>query len=126
MSLHPPAGAVRITDHATHGSTEADGANGAFWCLSVEPGWKVAIIMSDGGGWDHVSVHAFRERAQRIQVRTPTWREMEDIRRRCWDPEDVVMQLHPAQSQYVNCHRHTLHLWRPLEAAIPVPPREFV
>lgn len=44
----------------------------------------------------------------------------------CWDDEDVVMQLHPRRSQYVNMHPHTLHLWRPLEASIPEPPSILV
>jgi len=43
-----------------------------------------------------------------------------------WGPEDVVMQLHPAASEYVNKHPFCLHLWRPIEAAIPTPPRIMV
>lgn len=35
-------------------------------------------------------------------------------------------QLHPAKSEYVNIHPYCLHLWRPLEREIPMPPVEFV
>jgi len=44
----------------------------------------------------------------------------------CWDPEDVVMQLHPRQSEYVNNHPNVLHLWRPVNEAIPTPPAIYV
>jgi hypothetical protein len=44
----------------------------------------------------------------------------------CWDAEDVVMQLHPAKSQYVNHHPHVLHLWRPLKETIPIPDKGMV
>jgi hypothetical protein len=48
------------------------------------------------------------------------------VKRLCWDAEDVVMQLHPRESEYVNQHPHTLHLWRPIDAVIPEPPSIFV
>jgi hypothetical protein len=44
----------------------------------------------------------------------------------CWDAEDVVMQLHPRKSEYVNNHPHVLHLWRPVDVEIPTPPSIFV
>lgn len=43
-----------------------------------------------------------------------------------WDKDDVVMQLHPAESEYVNFHKYCLHLWRPIGIAIPVPPTYMV
>jgi hypothetical protein len=43
-----------------------------------------------------------------------------------WDDDDVVMQLHPKRSEYVNQHPHTLHLWRPMTATIPTPPASLV
>jgi hypothetical protein len=33
-----------------------------------------------------------------------------------------VMQLHPARVDYINFHPHCLHLWRPVDATIPLPP----
>lgn len=59
-------------------------------------------------------------------MRTPTWKEMVYIKDLCWDGEDVVMQLHPRKSEYVNNHPHTLHLWRPIGQEIPTPPSIFV
>lgn len=123
MSFHVPE-LSRDTTHPIYRSTTADGNNGAFWLESPEPGWRLAILCSDGEGWEHVSVHAYRKEGK--QQRTPTWREMHYVKTLCWDDEDVVMQLHPRRSEYVNLHPHTLHLWRPLEATIPTPPSILV
>jgi len=123
----------RDTTHPILATTKADGNNGAFHIESPEPGWRLALICSDGAElvegayghaekWEHVSVHAHRA----AQQRTPTWKEMAYVKRLCWDPEDVVMQLHPKESEYVNCHPHVLHLWRPIGVVIPTPPAEFV
>jgi hypothetical protein len=59
----------------------------------------------DSGWWEHVSVSA--------QGRTPTWDEMCWIKDLFWLEEECVVQYHPPRSRYVNCHPHTLHLWRP-------------
>lgn len=134
MAFHVPEWA-RLTDHPAMASTAADGNNGAFYLPSPEAGWCLALICSDGEQWEHVSVHAFKGRDQwaagakqriTLQERTPTWKEMAFVKDLCWDPEDVVMQLHPRRSEYVNAHPHTLHLWRPIDQAIPTPPAILV
>ncbi len=43
-----------------------------------------------------------------------------------WDEDDVVVQYHPAKSDYVNNHQYTLHLWRPTEGEMPTPPSIMV
>jgi len=127
--FHVPE-AARNTTHPQLCSTSTNGNNGAFDLDSPEPGWLLALICSDSTEpdgadyekWEHVSVHAYRGR----QTRTPTWKEMCYVKRLFWDAEDVVMQLHPRESAYVNCHPHVLHLWRPISAEIPTPPGCFV
>lgn len=143
--FHVPESA-RNTTHPQLGTTAASGNNGAFDLESPEPGWRLALICSDGTEapdmpdwqWEHVSVHAYRE--QRIEVvgllgrgskpglkqRTPTWKEMSYVKRLCWDGDDVVVQFHPRESEYVNCHPHVLHLWRPTTKQIPTPPAILV
>lgn len=106
------------------GSDFTYGQNGAFCVESPEPGWLLLLIVSNEEGWEHVSVHAAKNKGR--TERTPTWREMAFVKDLCWDEEDVVVQLHPRRSEYVNVHRHVLHLWRPLEAEIPLPPRWMV
>lgn len=143
MSFHVPE-LARITNHPIMGTTSADGNNGAFRVQSPEPGWWLYLICSDGNdpdvpeadGWEHVSVHAFRQRYSEVvgllgrtdagATRTPTWKEMAYVKRLCWDAEDVVIQYHPRESEYVNCHENVLHMWRSRTQVIPTPPPMLV
>jgi len=111
---------ARNTTHAILGTSALDGNNGAFDIDSPEPGWRLSMICSDGIGWEHVSVRAYKEGTPKSRV--PNWREMCHVKDLCWGPEDVVMQLHPRRSEYVNNHPHVLHLWRPTAGTIPTPP----
>lgn len=122
--MHVPE-SYRLTAHPHLGSDASFGNNGCFLIPSPEPGWTLMVLASDGldcgieeaEGWEHASVHAFRGDKER----TPSWKEMATVKDLFWDGEDVVMQLHPRKSQYVNMHHHTLHLWRPRHLTIPEP-----
>jgi hypothetical protein len=105
----------RIRDGAL-ASDDTYGNNGAFSILFES--FTLNVIASDGEGWEHVSVSMNR--------RTPNWREMCFIKDLFWDPEDVVIQYHPAKSEYVNNHNYCLHLWRPIGVEIPTPPKILV
>jgi hypothetical protein len=76
------------------------------------------VIASAIDGWDHVSVST--------PNRCPTWEEMEFIKRTFFKPDEVAYQLHVAEKEHINCHPHTLHIWRPWHAPIPLPPGEMV
>lgn len=76
------------------------------------------VIASHGAGWDHVSVS--------LLTRTPTWDEMCFIKDLFFESEDCVIQYHPPKSQYKNVHPFCLHLWRPQNEAIPMPPEFMV
>lgn len=117
----------------------ASGNNGAFLVESSEPGWRLYLVCSDSSEpiakdlglprWEHVSVQAIRvvgPGQAGVKSRIPTWKEMCHVKDLCWDAEDVVMQLHPRRSEYVNNHPNVLHLWRPLDAVIPEPPSIYV
>jgi hypothetical protein len=69
-------------------------------------------------GWEHVSVS--------LPTRCPTWAEMAFIKSVFWDADDTVVQYHPPESEYVNNHPFCLHLWRPIEKQIPLPPSILV
>lgn len=90
-------------------SDESYGNNGLF----VIDGLR--IIASDEDGWEHISVSKVDS--------VPTWDEMCFVKEVFWDDDDVVMQLHPKKSEYVNCCNNCLHLWRPIGKVIPTPPR---
>ena len=60
------------------------------------------------------------------QSRCPNWVEMDFIKRRFFEDHEVAMQLHVAPKDHINRHNYTLHLWRPQDRDIPLPPQEFV
>lgn len=80
------------------------------------------IVASDGMGWEHVSVHIESQGKER----TPTWPEMCKIKDLFWGKEDCVVQFHPPETEYVNDHKHTLHLWRPINEKLPIPNKIMV
>ncbi len=88
-------------------------------CVIVPgPFRKLTILFSDGEGWEHVSVST--------PTRCPNWPEMSYVKALFWDRADAVMQLHPPEVEYVNCHEFCLHLWRPVGQVIPLPPSILV
>jgi len=82
------------------------------------PELKLRVQASSGGGWDHVSVFNFD--------RTPTFEEMEFIKRRFFEDAECVMQIHPPLNDYVSVCTNCLHLWRPQKQDIPRPPQWMV
>ena len=100
-------------------SLDADGNNGAFVLPpATRDGPDLRVIISDGEGWDHVSVST--------SARCPTWEEMQYVKDAFFGHEEAVMQLHPPQSTYRNHHPYCLHLWRPQRRVIPLPDPEMV
>lgn len=104
------------------------GRNGCFIFPSIIPNRMIMTIASDGRDWsksgldgepwEHVSIHCYSGKRQF----TPTWVEMCAVKDMFWDAEDVVIQIHPPKSEYVNNHANTLHLWRPTVTILPTPP----
>jgi hypothetical protein len=96
------------------------GMTGAFFVMGPK-GAKLKIVSSgvdDEYGWEHVSVS--------VQHRTPNWDEMCFVKDLFWREDECVMQLHPAKSEYINCHPNCLHLWMPMSGKIPTPPSMLV
>ena len=85
--------------------------------------WMRVIASAGKGqeeGWrfDHVSVS--------LSNRTPTWEEMDYIKRLFFHPEEVCFQLHVAAAEHINQHPYCLHIWRDCEHALRLPPAEMV
>jgi len=78
------------------------------------------VIVSVGGGWDHVSVTVG------CGGRCPTWEEMCFVREVFFEDGVWVVQFHPPAGENVDEHRFCLHLWRPIGVAMPCPPKGFV
>jgi len=75
---------------------------------------KLAVISGCGEGWDHVSVS--------LRHRCPTWEEMCFIKNLFFEKEELVLQFHPPQSVYINIGKTALHMWRPWDQRIILPP----
>lgn len=99
-------------------SDDSYGCNGAFLFKRKKNKPDLKVIASDQMGWEHVSVST--------KVRTPTWGEMCFIKGIFWDEDDCVIQYHPPKSQYINNHPFCLHMWRPVDVEIPMPPQVMV
>lgn len=95
--------------------TTIDGISGILHMAGLR---KCTFIMSFGGGWEHVSVCP--------RNRKPDWDEMCKVKDIFWSPDECVVQYHPAESNYVNLMENCLHLWRPIEEQMPVPPTLYV
>ena len=87
-------------------------------CCFEIPNRGLRIILSNGAGWDHVSVS--------LKDRCPTWDEMEWVKRTFFEDGDTVMQLHVPIAEHINTHPYCLHLWRPHGENIPRPPAFMV
>src|SRR5512137_266242 len=101
-------------------STVRDGNNGVFRLQLATSGRLVRCIVSDGKGWEHVSVMPLRGSG------TLSWEEMTEVKDLFWEPEETVFQFHPPRSQYVNNASQVLHLWRPTDQPIALPPTWMV
>ena len=93
------------------------GTTGAFQIMGPK-GEMLAIVASDGEGWEHVSISTKR--------RTPNWDEMCFVKDLFWREDETVIQFHPPKSEYVNCHPHCLHLWKPVGKDVLLPPSILV
>jgi hypothetical protein len=107
----------RVQAHRIAGEAEW-GLVGAFRIPCPRTGAALQVIASDGEGWDHVSVS--------LPHRCPTWDEMAFIKSLFFFDTESVVQFHPAEAFYVNCHPYCLHLWRPQAYEVELPPMVLV
>lgn len=69
-------------------------------------------------GYEHLSVST--------TVKTPTWEQMCKMKDIFWAEDEVCMQLHPAKENYINNMSFCLHIWKPINEKIPIPPNLMV
>ena len=84
------------------------------------PHWQGTIIVSDGGGWNHVSVSPYKKSY------TPTWEDMCAVKDICFRDDESVVQIHPPKSEYVNNMPNCLHLWQIKDREMEMPPSIMV
>lgn len=126
----------RNQTHPQFKTTDKDGMNG-FFVIPLSKGDKThALVIASNGNdsegnevipWEHVSARVAVEKYHgKLKERTPTWDEMCAIKKLFWRDDEVVVQIHPAESEYINLHPHVLHLWKPTKQEVPMPPIEAV
>ena len=79
--------------------------------------WAIA---SQEGGWEHVSISPAKK------MRCPTWEEMTAIKNLFFEPDEIVLQYIMPESKNINIHKNCLHMWRPQNEKIPMPPTYMV
>jgi len=107
---------------------------GRFLVLNrIDPTTYISIISGDGKDWQSLGLPmpAFEHVSCQIHVpgngyRTPTWDEMCFVKDLFWDDDECVLQYHPPKSSYVNITKNVLHLWKPVDFSIPLPPKQCV
>ena len=82
------------------GQTSNDGGYGEIWKAGKA---FASVIWSNGGGWDHVSIAPYNRRI------TPDWNDMCRLKDMFFREDEVVIQYHPAKSEYVNNVPNCLH-----------------
>ena len=99
-------------------SDESFGNNGAF-IIGFEH-YQFFVIASDELGWEHISISLDNKK------RTPSWKEMCFFKYLFWGDDEAVIQIHPPKSEYVNNHDYCLHLWKPKDYELKLPPSFLV
>lgn len=77
-------------------------------------GRNIQAIASNKMEWDHVRVS--------LPNRCPNWKEMSYIKELFFEPTETAMELHVPRDIHINFHPYCLHLWRPQNINIPLPP----
>lgn len=92
------------------------GNNGTFviTLTNGDRNYIVKVIASDEDGWEHVSVSH--------KTLIPKWSWMCLVKNLFWDENDTVMQLYPPEGERIDDPPYCLHLWRPIDSTIPIPP----
>ena len=101
-----------------HFGSIGDETVGAFELPSPIDKALIRVIASSADGWDHVSVSR--------PNRCPNWTEMEYIKRLFFKEDETAMQLHVPPSDHISVHPYCLHMWRPHDEQIPMPPKDMV
>ena len=95
---------------------ENDGMGGKYYDKNT--GKWLNFIFSYQLGWEHLSVS--------MPNKTPTWDQMCIMKNIFWNEDEACVQYHPRKDDYVNMHSHCLHIWKPTDEYLPIPPSILV
>ena len=100
--------------YGSHG----DDTCGVFDIASPTDRKPLRVVVSSDFGWEHVSVSRPK--------RCPNWPEMEHVKRLLFRDDEVCFQLHVSVGEHLSVHPNCLHIWRPTDVEIPLPPKWMV
>lgn len=92
--------------------------NVGFFEIPLKTGHRAYVTAERTAEWEHVAVSLLRS--------CPSWEEMCEIKDFFWNEEETVIQFHPKKSEYVNICKTCLHLWRPVNVELPLPPKKLL
>jgi hypothetical protein len=95
---------------------ENDGIGGKYY--DKYSGKYLNFIFSHQLGWEHLSVS--------MPGKTPTWDQMCVMKDIFWNEDEACVEYHPKKEDYVNNHQHCLHIWKPTNETLPLPPSILV
>ena len=96
--------------------TSNDGMGGHYY--DSVSGKRLNFIFSYQLGWEHLSVS--------MPSKTPSWDQMCKMKDIFWNDDETCVQFHPKKEDYVNNHPHCLHIWKPVNEKLPIPPSILV
>ena len=97
---------------------ETDNAGMGGYYYDVISGKNLNFIFSYQMGWEHLSVS--------MPSKTPSWDQMCRMKDIFWNKDEACVEYHPKEEDYVNMHKHCLHICRPTEEYLPTPPHFLV
>lgn len=106
----------RTTNLIIEAEAANDGMGGKYY--DKHSGKWLNFIFSYQLGWEHLSVS--------MPNKTPSWDQMCMMKDIFWGEEEACIQYHPRKEDYVNNHKHCLHIWKPTEEPLPIPPSILV
>lgn len=91
-------------------------------CFTIPIGYSKCKIVADArDDWDHVNVVVKFGRDD-SQYRIATKEEMIEIKEMFFEDSEPAIEIHPKKEDYVNIDEYMLHLWRPVNRVLPLPP----
>lgn len=95
---------------------ENDGIGGKYY--DKYSGKFLNFIFSYQMDWEHLSVS--------MPNKTPSWDQMCMMKNIFWNEDEACAEYHPKKEDYVNNHKHCLHIWKPTNEVLPLPPSILV
>lgn len=87
-------------------------------CRSCKQSDKALVSLTKIAGWEHLSVS--------FKNKIPSWECMQEMKELFFKDDEECFQLHPKADDYVNNNEYTLHIWRPENGVMPIPPSILV